>query len=312
MMKKSILFFAFFFACINLKAQRTIEPPIPFMPIDQMSDVVRSEFLAEHYWGMARFPFHDTTVIHRKDALGRNWVPNFFKQYLQMIQFADLATIQKSLVETLKKTDTNERMYRYFIELFDHYLNDALSELRNEQWIEPVWRQMLKSKWCTASDSAKINFFLRLADKNRVGAIATDLEFITAQGQKGRLSEIDAELLMIYFYIPGCVQCAITIEWIVADSAFQAIHNAGILQVLAFYPEKDLALFNAYRSTVPGTWINAREPDGRSQLEEEGAYQMRGAPTIYLLDRNKRVILKDARMDLLFNEFEKTRSSMRK
>jgi thioredoxin-related protein len=179
--------------------------------------------------------------------------------------------------------------------------------LREEQWIVPVWHQMLKSKWCTFADSVKINFFLKMAAKNPVGSKATDLDFVTIQGQKGKLSEIEAEYLLVYFYVPGCAQCAITLEWIQSDSAYQAIHQAGLLQALAFYPEKDITLFQTYRGTIPGTWINARDPDGMNQLEEEQKYQMRGAPTIYLLDKNKNVILKDARLDLLFIEFEKAR-----
>ena len=146
-----------------------------------------------------------------------------------------------------------------------------------------------------------------MADKNRVGSTATDLEFVTIQEQRGKLSEIEAEYLLVYFYIPGCVQCVMMREWIEEDTAYQELHSAGILQALAFYPEKNMELFQSYRTSIPSTWINARDPDGMSQLEEEGKYQMRGAPTIYLLDRNKKVILKDARMDLLFREFERAR-----
>jgi hypothetical protein len=121
------------------------------------------------------------------------------------------------------------------------------------------------------------------------------------------MSEIEAELLLVYFYIPGCHQCITTLEWIEEDSAYQELIKAGILQGFAFYPEKDMNLFRTYRTNIPGTWINARDPDGMSQLEENGLYQMRGAPTIYLLDKNKRIVLKDARLDLLFNEFEKAK-----
>ena len=121
------------------------------------------------------------------------------------------------------------------------------------------------------------------------------------------MSEIEAEYLLVFFYIPGCAQCAMTLEWITMDTAYNQLIQAGVLQGFAFYPEKDLNAFRAYRNTIPSSWINARDPDGMSQLEEDGLYQMRGAPTIYLLDRNKKVILKDARLDLLFDEFDKAR-----
>ncbi len=246
-------------------------------------------------------------ILHREDQAGRKVAAGAVANYLQIIQFADLKTIQKSLVETLKKSDTIERMYRYFVETFDFFLNDPLSSMREEQWIEPLWEEMLKSQWCTVADSARVNFLLKMAAKNRVGATATDLDFVTIDGKSGKLSEIDAELLLVYFYIPGCEQCIRTREWIELDSAYQEIHKAGILKVLAFYPEKDMNKFHTYKSSVPSSWINSRDPDGRSQLEEEEKYQMRGAPTMYLLDKDKKIILKDAREDLLFKEFAKAR-----
>jgi hypothetical protein len=241
--------------------------------------------------------------LHRQDFRGA------VERYLQAIQLADLPTIQKSLVETIIKADTNERMYRYFAEAFDFYLNSEFGGMRNEQWLEQVWHQMLKSRWCTFADSARLNFFLKLVDRNRVGTTGPDLDFVTIHGQKGTLFEIDAEFVMLFFYAPGCPECVRTLGWIVEDSAYQELHNAGILQVLAFYPEKDINIFRTYRGNIPSTWINARDPDDRSQLEEEQKYLMRGAPTIYLLDKNKTIVLRDARLDLLFNEFEKARDA---
>ncbi|MDR0437626.1 MAG: DUF5106 domain-containing protein [Bacteroidales bacterium] len=306
-MKKNSFIVAFFLMCMSLNAQ-----PVPFRPFDQMSDVVRSEFLAEHYWD--GFPFHDTTILYTDQFRGQKDIFGDFDiysgaiaRYLQVIRFADLPTIQRSLVETIKKTDTNERMWRQFVNSFDFFLNDANSRLREEQWIVPVWQQMLKSQWATFSDSTKINFFLRMAAKNPVGSVATDLEFVTIQGQEGRLSEIEAELLLVYFYIPGCADCVRTLEFITMDTAYQELIEAGILQGFAFYPGEDLNTFRSYRHTIPSSWINARNPDGMSQLDELGLYQMRGAPTMYLLDRDKRIILKDARLDLLFEQFDKAR-----
>ena len=296
---KKILIFIPLFIGMSLNAQSFLEPnfrPLIFMPLNQMSDEVRSTYLAEHFW--RGFPFYDTAV------LSNNLFRGSIRNYLQAIRFADLQTIQNSLVNTIKKADTVEAMYRHFVESFDFYLNDALSGIREMQWIEPVWHQMLKSRWTTFSDSARINFFLRMAAKNPVGGKATDLEFITIQGQRGRLSEIEADLLLVYFYIPGCPQCAMTLEWIQMDTAYQTLHRAGILKGFAFFPEDDIQRFRSY-GNIPTSWINARDPDGMSQLMTDELYQMRGAPTIYLLDRNKRIILKDARLDLLFNEFDK-------
>jgi len=304
-MKKILVISLFIFACISLNAQI-------FRPLDQMSDFDRSTHLAERFW--YGFAFDDTMYLHREEFIGRRDVfgsvdiySGAIARYLQLIQFADLPVIQRSLAETLRKADVNERMYRQFVESFSFFLHDPISRLRNEQWIEPIWHQMLQSQWATFADSARIQHFLRLADINRVGSVSADLEFVTVQGQRGRMHDIETELLLLYFYIPGCPQCRMIMEWINSDSTFQAILQAGILTAFAFYPEGNVDLFQSYAENIPSTWINARDPDGMSQLMEDNLYQMRGAPTIYLLDRNNRVVLKDARMDLLFREFARAK-----
>jgi len=304
-MKKILVISLFIFSCISLNAQI-------FRPLDQMSDFDRSTHLAERFW--YGFDFNDTMQLHTEAFVGRRDVfgsvdifSSAIARYLQLIQFADLPVIQRSLAETLRQADVNERMYRQFVESFSFFLHDPISRLRNEQWIEPIWHQMLQSQWATFADSARIQHFLRLADINRVGSVATDLEFVTIQGERGRMHDIETELLLLYFYIPGCPQCRMIMEWINTDSTFQAIHQAGILTAFAFYPEGNVELFQSYAENIPSTWINARDPDGMSQLMEDNLYQMRGAPTIYLLDRNNRVVLKDARMDLLFREFARAK-----
>ena len=294
-MKKNSLIVVLFFVCMSMNAQI-------FRPLDQMSDAERSYFLAERFWD--GFPFHDTMILHDKQRFPSGAIEN----YLQAISQADLPTIQRSLVETMRRADTNERMWRFFAESFDLYLNSEFHHMRNEQWIEPVWHQMLKSQWTTFADSAKLNFFIRRAAETPVGSIAPDLEFLTIQGQRGRLSEFNAERILIYFYIPGCPQCAMTIEWITRDTAYQELIQAGILKGFAFYPEHNLNVFRQYSSTIPSTWVNAREPDGMSQLEEQLLYRMNGAPTMYLLDRDKTIILKDATLTQLYNEFDRARN----
>lgn len=64
----------------------------------------------------------------------------------------------------------------------------------------------------------------------------------------------------------------------------------GSLSVLAIYPDEDLNAWKKYARSLPQEWIVARyaHPDARK------AYGLPAIPCLYLLDRNKTVILKDA------------------
>ena len=66
----------------------------------------------------------------------------------------------------------------------------------------------------------------------------------------------------------------------------------GRLKVLALYPDEDLAAWRDYRSNMPASWINAY--DKGCVIREKSTYNLSAIPALYLLDRDKRVLVKDA------------------
>ena len=66
----------------------------------------------------------------------------------------------------------------------------------------------------------------------------------------------------------------------------------GRLQVLAIYPDEDLSEWRAYRDEMPASWINAY--DKGCVIRNELLYDLHAIPALYLLDRNKRVLVKDS------------------
>jgi hypothetical protein len=65
----------------------------------------------------------------------------------------------------------------------------------------------------------------------------------------------------------------------------------GKLKILSLYPNKNLAEWNKHLSEFPAVWINAY--DKGAVIEKQMLYDLKAIPTLYLLDSEKRVILKD-------------------
>ena len=57
------------------------------------------------------------------------------------------------------------------------------------------------------------------------------------------------------------------------------------------YPDEDLKTWERSEAE-PSGWIDARDADGRLRGEE--LYDLRAIPSIYLLDHQKRVVVKDS------------------
>mgnify|MGYP002559193529 CR=1 FL=1 len=65
----------------------------------------------------------------------------------------------------------------------------------------------------------------------------------------------------------------------------------GRLKILALYPDEDLTEWRNYRDHIPATWINAY--DAGCLVRENGTYDLTAIPSLYLLDSDKRVLVKD-------------------
>ena len=79
---------------------------------------------------------------------------------------------------------------------------------------------------------------------------------------------------------------------IVASPLLSEMIRQGKLKVLALYPDEDLTAWRAHAPQMPSTWINAY--DAGTYISKEGIYDLKAIPSMYLLDRDKRVLAKDA------------------
>ena len=71
------------------------------------------------------------------------------------------------------------------------------------------------------------------------------------------------------------------------------------MAVLNIYIDEDLEAWRSYMPIYPETWYNGFDPD--LMIRGETLYNVRAIPSLYLLDRDKRVIMKDAPEARLFD-----------
>ena len=64
------------------------------------------------------------------------------------------------------------------------------------------------------------------------------------------------------------------------------------LVLLSIYPDEELDEWKKHLSEFPNEWINGY--DKKFTIKEEQVYDLKAIPTLYLLDKDKTVLLKDA------------------
>ena len=68
--------------------------------------------------------------------------------------------------------------------------------------------------------------------------------------------------------------------------------SARRIAVLNIYIDEDLEAWRSYMPIYPENWYNAFDPDFVIRMDQ--LYNVRAIPSLYLLDKDKTVIMKDA------------------
>lgn len=254
---------------------------LPDIPIALNTPEGRSEFLVTHYWD--NFDFNDTVSINKPEV-----VEQIFVDFVDMLGRVPMSTIQKAITILMEHTSQKYDVQKYFIELFDKYLYDPNSPFRNEELYIPVLEYIVASPTVKSEDKITSEYRLKMAMKNRMGSVATNFVFAERDGHQRQLTDVNGEYIVLYFNNPGCSGCKET----AAKMKMSSFGRNPKVTVLAIYPDADLPEWKETQHEFPKEWIDGYSPNG--EIMEKELYDLKAIPTLYLLDKDRKVILKDA------------------
>lgn len=151
---------------------------------------------------------------------------------------------------------------------------------------------MLAAPWYDAYERLAPEYALKMAMQNRVGQPANDFTFERITGERGSLYGLRSEYVLLFVSNPGCALCREVREQIASSPMLSEMIERGRLAVLVLYPDEELDAWRAHAGEIPPAWINARDPG--CVVRDSGLYDLRAIPSLYLLDADKRVLVKDS------------------
>lgn len=258
---------------------------LPAIPPMLTEPELRADYLVKHYWDNVNFA--DTNYIHHPEITEQAWA-----DYCDILNHVPLQAAQAAMKRTIVLAEKEKKVYDHITELADKYLYDPNSPMRNEEFYIPVLEAMVASKILDETEKIRPQERLELAQKNRKGTKAFDFTYTLTSGTQGTLYQVKAEYTLLFINNPGCHACAEGIEAIKNSAIISQLMADNRLKVLALYPDEELDEWRKHRNDFPSEWINGY--DKALTLKTENRYDLRAIPTLYLLDNNKRVILKDA------------------
>ncbi len=257
---------------------------LPEIPDSLTTSEDRTAYLSLHYWD--NFDFADTALISRPEITEQAFV-----DFISILPYTDRAA---AAVDTLFRRALSRRdMFYHFISLADKYLYESYSPMRNDDLYILVLQALVENPLLEEADKARPKYLLDMAQKNRPGNAAADFEVLCRDGERLMMSEIEAENLLVFFNDPDCSDCRRVKDRLASSLVVSEMMSSGRLKILSVCVEGSSSAWEM--ASFPSVWIDGCD-DGK-RLVLDGLYDLKVMPVLYLLDSEKRVLLKDVSVD---------------
>ena len=274
-------------ACTLVQAQAQQSFPYPAIPDTLRSVEQRAGYLSEHYWD--NYNFADTLLLKSKEMTEQGFVNfidilnRFNLDYASKgVAHKDIAQkditrkditrkditrkgiaqkdiTQKGIACFTRKAFSNAAAKERFENLIEHYFEDQLSPVRNDRVYLIFLEEMKNSPCFDETEKERIAFKIKTTNKNLPGDIAINFKFKDESGKEHQLSDYKDQKVILYFYDPDCESCHEVSAWLKQQTI------PADIKVIKMIADNHISYM----------------------------YSLKNMPTIFLLDKENKVILKD-------------------
>ena len=269
---------------------------VPEFPMVDIPSVLaepqdRVDYMTEHFWD--RF----TGLSGQTDSASVKGLPSAvveekFVFWVTLLKAASVPVMEKAVSQSVDVARADgDAVFGRFLDFADKHLYDPNSPGRNEEAYLALLNRALGGALPNEDMRQRYEYCVSQCSLNRIGQRAADFKFISREGRMMRLYDVEAPVMLLIFSNPGCPTCALYQENLQKNKPLQDAMRKGSFKVVNIYPDEDIQAWEDYVRTYPAEWVCGRDPLG--QLHG-GLYSLRAIPSLYLLDKDKKVILKDA------------------
>lgn len=264
-----------------INASLNIEVPNPPKELnDDEKKKYRYYYYKNHYWdnidlsnsGLVRTPF-----FHQK-------LETYFEKVL--VQSPD--TIINAADKLIEETGENTETFKYIV-----WYVTSMSERSKIMGFDKIFVHMAEKYYVSgkafwASDALIKSFKDRaeILERLLIGAKAPDLVMVDTTYKKVSVYGTKADYLLVYFYDPDCGHCKK--EMAKLKPFYKKYKDHGV-EVFAVFSASDVEAWKKYLKKNKLKWINAING---YNIDYHELYDIISTPTIYLLDKDKRIIAK--------------------
>lgn len=251
----------------------------PDIPDSIVGDVERAAYMAEHFWDNA--DLNDTLLLQQ---------PKRALDLIFLLHVCAETEPPKTIIrKTVEKFVSDKGQIGKLLFWFNRYLHNTQSPMYDDELYLLFIETLMQANAFGANtdDLSEIRDLLR---RNRTGYTAENFVFADMSGKDWHLFDLTADRILLLFYNPDCSRCQKTISEITADSYGSDLMHSGALKIVAVCPWGDYDDWK--KSSCPDGWLCGF--DTEADIAAKRLYDIQQLPSIYILDSEKRVVVKEA------------------
>lgn len=270
--------------------------PRPSAPLDIIDAKDRAIYEAMHYWD--NINLRNDSVINDTEVF-KNSIVNF----VGLLTSLNLKDAQKAVVIPLDKSIGHG--LRLILTTYFNYLYRYNSPLQNLKLYQTILEWSVKNKRLIPEERARAKDLLETIQHNDIGSVAEDFDYTGLDSVKRKLSRGFAPLTLLIFYDPNCHVCQHEAISISKNEDLEKLANTNTLDILFISLDRDPKEVQAMSDIIPRF---AKIGIAPKELISKGLYDIQAVPSIYLLDGEKKVLLRDCKLtDAIAKILEKSR-----
>lgn len=295
-------------SCASDGGKKTSAAHFPRMQVPTMLDgEQRVSYMAEHFWDTF-FKSADTSSSGDSTLVGGiagREVEQAMADYISLLEAMPLkeacGNVEKftDRMTDIETADSSSSVFEALSAIFEKYVFDPNSPMRDEDLYTPYARRMSDCRFVDPSKQEAYAEDVRLTSLNRRGTKAADFVFMDRRGRHYSLYGIKAERTLLFFSNPGCTACKEIIESLESVPGIDERIEGGEIAVLNIYIDEDISGWLDYMPIYPENWYNGY--DSGHIIREDELYNVRAIPSLYMLDRDKNVLMKDIPVERVLN-----------
>lgn len=226
-----------------------------------------------------------------RTPLLKNKLEFFFEKVL--IQQRD--SIVKESIKLIEQARSNKKCFQYYTQFALNYAIKSKIMGLDAAFVDLARRYYLsgQASWADSTLMANIKERVIKLQYNLIDMKAQDLALETIDGEFVKLHEIDANYTILYFFETDCGHCK-KVAPLLKSEILDVYKDMG-LEVMAIYTQQKKEDWQKYiNDNKLFDFINCYDPNYQSNFRI--FYDVYSTPTIYLLDKDKKIVAK--RLDI--------------